>query len=178
MKHFLSILIMGLATVGLASETTKIAAEKMARAQKEVNELASDPKLIAFVKNHNSQPDKSLNDLTNAIWSKMSTRDPLVKLLANNEAAKLLKNWARPYVSEAFVSGKDGTKVAFINKTSNWTHKGNPKHEVPMTGKTWTGPIELDKSSGVNQFQVSAPIVFNGEPIGSVVVGFSLVKFL
>ena len=43
--------------------------------------------------------------------------------------------------------GKRG-KAAFFGKTSSWIHKGKPKHDLPMSGKTWTGAPELDQSSG------------------------------
>ena len=35
-------------------------------------------------------------------------------------------------IIKIFVSGSDGGKVGFNAKTEHWTHKGMPKHEVPM----------------------------------------------
>jgi hypothetical protein len=79
-------------------------------------------------------------------------------------------------VSEAFVSGADGGKVAFLGKTSNWSHKGKPKHDQPMSGKTWQGQVEVDESSGLQQVQVAVPVLDGGKPIGSLVVGLSVGK--
>ena len=79
-------------------------------------------------------------------------------------------------MSEAFVSSANGTKVAFLAKTTSWSHKGKPKHETPMTGKVWQGPLETDKSSGVQQIQVAVPVLDGGKPIGSLVVGYAISK--
>jgi hypothetical protein len=79
-------------------------------------------------------------------------------------------------VSEAFLSGADGFKVAFLSKPTNWSHKGKPKHDVPMTGKTWQGPVEVDESTGTQQVQVAVPVKDGGKVIGSLVVGLSVDK--
>jgi hypothetical protein len=74
------------------------------------------------------------------------------------------------------VSGADGSKVAFLTKPSSWSHAGKPKHDKPMTGKTWQGDVEVDASTGARQIQVSVPVLDGGKPIGSIVVGFSIAK--
>ena len=79
-------------------------------------------------------------------------------------------------VFEAFVSGADGTKAAFIAKTSNWSHKGKPKHDDPMSGKAWIGEVEIDASSGQQQIQIGIPVMDQGKAIGSIVIGFNITK--
>ena len=74
------------------------------------------------------------------------------------------------------MSGADGTKVAFLAKTTSWSHKGRDKHQIPMSGKTWYGPMEVDESSGIQQIQVGIPVLDGGKPIGSIVVGLSVAK--
>jgi len=66
--------------------------------------------------------------------------------------------------------------VAFLAKTTNWCHKGKPKFDVPMTDKTWQGPVEVDESTGVQQVQLGVPVLDGGKPIGVLVVGISLSK--
>jgi hypothetical protein len=56
----------------------------------------------------------------------------------------------------------------------SWSHKGDPKHEQPMTGKIWQGPVESDKATGLDQIQVSVPVLDGDKPIGSLVVGLSV----
>ena len=75
-----------------------------------------------------------------------------------------------------FLSGSDGAKVAFLAKTSSWSHKGKAKHDDPMAGKVWQGAVEVDESTGLQQVQVGVPVLEGGKPIGSLVVGLSLAK--
>ena len=65
---------------------------------------------------------------------------------------------------------------AFLSKTSNWNHKGKPKHDVPMAGKMWQGPLEVDESRGIKQIQIAVPVSDGDKPIGSLVVGISVTK--
>ena len=74
-------------------------------------------------------------------------------------------------IAKVFVSGADGGKVGFDAKTEHWTHKGMPKHEVPMGGKIWTGPLKLDDSTGLQMVQVGLPVLDGEKPIGSIVFG-------
>jgi hypothetical protein len=67
-------------------------------------------------------------------------------------------------------------KVAFLSKTTSWSHKGKAKHDVPMAGKTWQGTIEVDKSTGQQQIQIAVPVLDGGKPIGSLVVGLAVAK--
>ena len=47
---------------------------------------------------------------------------------------------------------------------------------MPMSGKTYIGPLAMDESSGLQEIQVGLPVLENGKPIGSVVVGLSVSK--
>jgi hypothetical protein len=96
--------------------------------------------------------------------------------LTKTDAAEFLKSKKTEAISEAFVSDAQGNKVGFLAKTSNWNHKGKPKHDVPMTGKTWQGPVELDESTGLQQVQVAVPVLEGDKPVGSLVVGLAVSK--
>jgi hypothetical protein len=74
-------------------------------------------------------------------------------------------------IIKVFVNGKDGGKVGYNAKTEHWSHKGTPKHEVPMKGKTWIGTVKLDESTGMQLIQVALPVRSAGKPIGSIVFG-------
>ena len=86
------------------------------------------------------------------------------------------KKQADDTIAKVFVSGADGFKVGFDAKTEHWTHKGMPKHEVPMTGETWIGPVKVDDSTGLQLIQVGLPVLDGGKPIGSIVVGLRVDK--
>ena len=167
-------------TAGLtapAAEALDAAAQARVDAKlKEVLVWASDPVIVNAVKAHNASVPPDQAALTQDAWKKFSVMDPVVRNFTKNEAATFLKNKKGEVVSEAFVSGADGLKVAFLSKPSNWSHKGKPKHDEPMAGKIWQGAVELDESTGLQQVQVSVPVLDDGKPIGSLVVGLSLSK--
>jgi len=87
-----------------------------------------------------------------------------------------LKTKRTAVMAELFVSGTDGTKVAFFAKTTSWSHKGKAKHDAPMSGKSWTGSPELDESSGKITVQIAFPVLDGRKPIGSIVIGLDISK--
>ena len=137
---------------------------------------AADPTVVAAVKALNANLPADHAAMTEAKWTELSVLDLFVRSLSKNDAATFLKGKKGDDVSEAFVSSANGTKVAFLAKTTSWSHKGKAKHETPMTGKVWQGPIETDTSSGVQQIQVAVPVLDGGKPIGSLVVGYAISK--
>jgi hypothetical protein len=137
---------------------------------------AADPVVVEGVKAHNASVPADQAALDQDKWRALTVLDPIVRSFSKNTVGQFLKSKKDDYVTEAFVSGSDGLKVGFIAKTTNWSHKGKPKHDVPMTGKNWQGPVEVDESSGQQQLQVSVPVLDGGKPIGSLVVGLSITK--
>ena len=143
---------------------------------KEITGWAADPTIVSAVKAHNAGLPADQSAMTQDAWKALSVMDPFVRSFTKNDAGQFLKGKKGEAVSEAFVSGADGLKVAFLSKPTNWSHKGKPKHEDALTGKTWQGPVELDESTGLQQVQVSVPVMDDGKAIGSLVVGLSLSK--
>lgn len=136
----------------------------------------SDPAVVSAVKAYNAAPPAELKGMTNEKWKGLTVLDPVVRGLSRNPLAAHLKAVKDEAVTECFVSGADGGKVAFLAKTTSWTHKGKDKHMLPMGGKTWIGPVEVDDSTGQQQVQVAFPVLDGGKPIGSVVVGLGVSK--
>lgn len=143
---------------------------------KEVQAWAADPVVIKAVKAHNTTLPAEYAGMDQDKWKALTVLDPLVRGFTKNDAGQFLKSKKSDVVTEAFLSGAEGLKVAFLAKTTSWSHKGKPKHGVPMTGKTWQGPVEVDESTGLQQVQVAVPVLDEGKPIGSLVVGLSLSK--
>lgn len=143
---------------------------------KEIRSWAAIPAVVDAVKAHNAAKSPEAAAMDQAKWAGLSVIDPFVRSLTKNPAAEVLKAKKGEVVSEAFVSGADGSKVAFLGKPTNWSHKGKPKHDQPMSGKSWQGPVEIDESSGLQQLQVAVPVIDGGKPIGSLVVGLSVGK--
>jgi hypothetical protein len=137
---------------------------------------ASDPAVVGATKAHNASEPADHAAMSQGKWTSLTVLDPFVRSFAKNEAGMFLKSKKSAEVTEAFISDAKGDKVAFLSKTSSWSHKGKPKHEVPMSGKVWYGGVEEDESTGVQQIQVSVPVMDGGKAIGSLVVGFSVAK--
>ena len=137
---------------------------------------AADPIIVEAVRAHNAAVPAEQAALTQDKWRSLTVLDPLVRGFSKNPAGQFLKGKKDDIVTEAFVSDAAGLKVGFIAKTSNWCHQGKPKHDVPMTGKHWQGPVEVDESSGQQQLQVAVPVLDGGKPIGSLVVGLSITR--
>lgn len=137
---------------------------------------AADATLVKAVKAQNEKLPAEVADMTQDKWKALGILDPIVRSFTKNEAAAVLKAKKTESVGEAFLSAADGTKVAFLTKPSNWSHKGKAKHDVPMTGKTWQGAVEVDESTGLRQVQVSVPVLDGAKAIGSLCVGLDLTK--
>jgi hypothetical protein len=138
--------------------------------------LGSDPKVVEAVKAYNAAPPPEATAMTNEKWKTLSVLDPFVRGYTRNPLMVHLKSQLDPAASEAFVSGADGGKVAFLAKTTSWNHKGKEKHQMPMAGKLYYGPVEVDESSGQQQVQVGFPVLDGTKPIGSIVVGLAIAR--
>jgi hypothetical protein len=180
MTKKLLVLIPGLclaASAVIAAEGLDAAVQAKIDAQvKAVQTWASDPILVKAVKTQNAALPADHAAMTQEKWKSLTILDPFVRTFSNNEAGAFLKGKKGGAVSEAFLSDAAGLKVAFLAKTTSWSHKGKAKHDEPMTGKTWQGPVEVDESTGVQQIQVAVPVLDDGKPIGSLVIGLSLAK--
>ena len=141
---------------------------------KQIQSWVSDPSIVAAVKAHNTGAGAEEKAMTNDKWKQLTVLDPFVRSFTKNPLGMYLKTKQTPDISECFVSGSDGTKVAFLSKTTSWSHADKDKHKVPMTGKVWIGPTEVDESTGQLQVQVGVPVLDGGKPIGSMVVGLKV----
>lgn len=143
---------------------------------KQVSAWSTNAKIVAQVRAANANPPAAGKGMTQEKWENLSMLSPEVKAFSKNELAQYLRTIKDATMTEIFISAADGTKVAFLSKTSGWSHKGKPKHDVPLSGKTWTGKPELDESTGVQQVQIALPVLDKGKAIGSIVIGLDLTK--
>ena len=161
------------------STAASLPAELEAKVNAKLQALKSwstDPQIVSAVKSYNASPPAAVKGMSQEQWKDLPPLAPVVRSLASNPVARYLMGKTDAVVTEIFVSGSNGCKVAFLSKTTSWSHAGNSKHDVPMQGKTWTGTVEVDKSSGQEQVQVSLPVLDGQTPIGSIVVGLSAGK--
>ncbi|MBI1839812.1 MAG: hypothetical protein HYR88_03040 [Verrucomicrobia bacterium] len=143
---------------------------------KQIQEWANSATVVKAVLQRNATPLAEVATMNQDQWKAVTLLNPVLKLFTKNDVAEFLKSKKDDALTEAFVSAADGTKIAFLSKTTNWSHAGKPKHDQPMAGKNWQGNIEVDESTGAQQIQISVPVMSEGKPIGSLVVGFSVNK--
>ena len=177
MKFFLSLMISALISTSLFAEA--LTPEQTTALNKQIEDfkkVAADPKVIDAVKAVNAATLPDYAGMTQDTWKAMPVLDPKVRYFSKNPAAEFLKSKKNDTITEIFLNAADGTKVAFLSKTSNWSHKGKAKHDDPMAGKTWQGPVEMDDSTGLKSIQVALPVLDGGKAIGSLTVGFSTTK--
>lgn len=143
-----------------------------------VRQWAAAPVIVNTVLAQNAALPPERAAMTQEKWKVLSLRHPFVRGLVDNAVVEFLKekHAANEWLTEAFLSDAGGFKVAFLTKTSSWCHAGSAKHVEPMNGHVWQGKIEIDESVGGAQLQVSVPVLSEGKPIGSLVIGFDPLK--
>ncbi|MBY0415425.1 MAG: hypothetical protein K2Q18_14730, partial [Bdellovibrionales bacterium] len=177
MKFFLSLMLSTFLVSNVFAEAlTPEQTTALAKQVEEFKKLGADPKVVEAVKAVNTTALADYKDMTNDKWKELPVLDPKVRYFSKNPLAEYLKSKKTDLVTEIFVNATDGTKVAFLSKTSSWTHKGKPKHDKPMDSKDWQGEIEMDESTGSKSIQIAVPVLDGGKAIGSMVVGFAITK--
>ena len=94
----------------------------------------------------------------NAKWKVIRRSDPVVTAFQSGPAGVFLKAKlaeSSGAVSEAFLNAAMGEKVAFVEKTTSYLHRGSAKFDAPFaSGKAWQGPAEFDESSQTYAIQI------------------------
>ena len=137
---------------------------------------AASPTIVNAVVEQNRKGP--IEGLDNAKWKITRRSDAVVAGFQKNAAGQFLKSKveeSKGAISEAFLSAAQGEKVAFVEKTTSYIHKGAPKFDIPFsTGRAWQGQAEFDESTQTYAIQISVPVVGDGKPIGVLVVGVNL----
>jgi len=173
---WLTLAVFALSAAGFAQAPPEIKAKLEAKIR-QLEAFRTDPQVVRAVEAYNATPPSpEAKAMTNDKWHSLSLMDPFVRTVGKTPLSEYLKTKRDDVIAKIFVSGADGGKAGFDAKTEHWTHKGLPKHEVPMTGKMWIGPVKLDDSTGLQLIQVGLPVLDGGKPIGSIVFGLRVEK--
>jgi hypothetical protein len=165
------VLVILVSAAGFSQAPAELKAKFDAKA-KELGQFSTDPQVVSAVKSYNATtPSPEAKAMTNEQWHSLTLFDPFVRAIGKSPLSEYLKSKRDDVVAKIFVSGADGGKVGFDAKTEHWTHKGMPKHDVPMTGQVWVGAVKLDDSTGLQMIQVGFPVLDGSKPIGSIVFG-------
>lgn len=140
----------------------------------EIKQIAADPVIVKAVVAQNASLPAAYGEMTQDKWKALTLLDPFVRGFIRNEVGGALKARKAAWLAEAFVNDAKGLKVGFLAKTSGWSHGTSAKHTQPMAGQVWQGVVELDESSGLQQIQVAVPVLAEGKPVGSLVVGLAV----
>jgi hypothetical protein len=161
-----------------AFEVTPAVQKELDRHIEVVKGWAANPVVVGAVVAQNGKGP--IPGMDNAKWKTVRRSEDLVKGFQGNDAGKFLTQKlaeSNETYSEAFLSASQGEKVAFVEKTTSYIHKGSAKFDVPFTqSKPWQGKPEFDESSQTHQIQVSVPVMSGGKPAGVLVVGVNLTK--
>jgi hypothetical protein len=137
---------------------------------------AAHPSVVAAVVEQNRRGP--IAGMDNPKWKVTRRSEPVVTAFQTNPAGQFLKSQLdenKAKFSEAFLNAALGEKVAFVEKTTSYIHKGQPKFDVPFTtSKAWQGAPEFDESSQTYAIQISVPVMAEARPIGVLVVGVNL----
>jgi len=174
MRKLLSLTCLVLAAAVRAASNDSALDLKIATQFDAIVRMAAEPEIVNAVLAQNRALPPAFAAMTQEKWAALDNLDPFVFQFKSNAVGKVLQKLPHPLTSEAFVNDAAGYKVGFLEKTTNWRHRGKPKHDQPMAGAIWRGPVELDASSGTKQVQVAVPILSDGKPIGSLVVGLNI----
>ena len=146
--------------------------------QKKVNEIiamvkiwGTDPIIVDAVKAQNAHLPEEYAKITQEQWDALTVLDPVVRGFTKNAVGQFLKSKMTDSLTLANVSDAQGYKVGFVTKSKYWIHKGIPQHEQPLSGKVFQGPITVHPSTGVLQLLLGIPVLDDGKPIGSIIVG-------
>jgi len=172
-----TILVVLVLAAGCVAQAPPELKAKLDARTKQLEAFSTDPHIVNAVKAYNATPlSPEAKAMTNEKWHSLSVLDPFVRGIGKTPLSEYLKSKRDDAIAKIFVPGADGGKVGFDAKTEHWTHKGMPKHEVPMSGKIWTGQVKLDDSTGLQMIQVGLPVLDGGKPSGSIVFGFRAEK--
>jgi hypothetical protein len=161
---------------GGAFEMTPAIQAELDRQKGAVATWAANPVVLNAVLEQNRKGP--MPGVDNAKWKVIRRSDPTVTAFQSGPAGVFLKAKLAESggaVSEAFLNAAKGEKVAFVEKTTSYLHRGSAKFDAPFaSGKAWQGPPEFDESSQTYAIQISVPVLAEGKPVGVLVVGVNL----
>jgi hypothetical protein len=165
-----------LATAANGFEMTPTVQAELDKQKGLVAAWAANPVIVNAVQEQNRRGP--IAGMDNAKWKVTRRTDPVVTGLQSGPAGQFLKAKlaeSQGAVSEAFLNAARGEKVAFVEKTTSYIHKGSAKFDVPFNaGKAWQGQPEFDESTQTYAIQVAVPVLADGRAIGALVVGVNL----
>lgn len=142
-----------------------------------VQHMALNPVLVNAVKLQNAQRI-SVEEINrrDTLWKDSDDNDPYKLTLQTSHAGSFLKGKVADGAkfNEAFLTDNQGANVATYPATGDYNQGDEEKWSESWNsgdGVIFLGEPEVDKSTGVQAVQISAPVRDRGKTIGVLVVG-------
>lgn len=174
-------LMPAVAVASIDIDIERVELEKLLRSKiRTVQHMALNPLLIRATRRQNAQSlELSEIEKRDDDWRESKGLTGFKRSLQQNSAGKLLKRYVarNDAFNEAFLTDNQGANVAAFPATSDYWQGDEEKWSESFNdgdGKIFLGPLELDQSTNIVAVQVSAPVLYQGETIGVLVVGVTV----
>ena len=144
---------------------------KVDKARKHLVELASDPAVVAAVREANARDNGGMN---NGKWIELTDTDPAVKATLTTKMSQQIARWeqADDTVNKIILRDQKGNLVAASVRPLIFNNANRPVFANAIKGQAWNADeVKPDTSTQIPSVHVSAPVMDGGKPIGVMHAG-------
>jgi hypothetical protein len=144
---------------------------KVDRARKHLVDLASDPGVVAAVREANGRDTSGMN---NGKWIELPDTDPAVKATLTTRMSQQIAKWeqADDTVNKIILRDQKGNLIAASVRPLIFNNANRPVFANAIKGQPWNAEeIKPDTSTQIPSVHVSAPVIDGGKPIGVLHAG-------
>ncbi|MGM9489879.1 hypothetical protein [Ideonella sp. YS5] len=144
---------------------------KVDKARKHLVEMASDPVVLAAVREANAHDSGGMN---NGKWIELPDTDPAVKAALTTKISQQIAKWeqADDTVNKIILRDQKGNLVAASVRPLIFNNANRPVFANAIKGQPWNAEeIKPDTSTQIPSVHVSAPVMDGGKAIGVLHAG-------
>jgi hypothetical protein len=144
---------------------------KVDKARKHLVELASDPAVVAAVREANARDTGGMN---NGKWIELPDTDPAVKATLTTRMSQQIAKWeqADDSVNKIILRDQKGNLIAASVRPLIFNNANRPVFANAIKGQAWNADeVKPDTSTQIPSVHVSAPVLDGGKPIGVMHAG-------
>ncbi|WP_151194629.1 hypothetical protein [Candidatus Symbiobacter mobilis] len=140
---------------------------KVTQAQKLLAEWASNPIVVAAVKEANAKGGM-FPGMSNAKWNDLEDAHPTVQLSLTSPVAKQLQKWEKSaQLDKLFLRDQKANLIAGTSKTLLFNNSSRAVSAHALQGQEWSDTdIKADPTTQVRSVQIGAPVRDGGKVIG------------
>jgi hypothetical protein len=155
-----------LAAPAWASDLPPDVQAKVDKAKKHLVELASNPVVVAAVREANGHDAGGMN---NGKWIELADTDPFVKNILTSKVSAQIAKWeqADDTVNKILLRDQKGNLIGASVRPLIYNNANRPVFSNPIKGEPWAAnEIKPDTSTQIPSVHVAAPVMDGGKPIG------------